>query len=141
MGGPDSLTAAATAAASPTAAGREGGATAPAGIGAATGLVGELQAVAAASDVPLELLAAAVSADVQEGEAAEAAAGRDDAAWHLLHDASVVAAKEEAVLLPAVLEVGVQPIASLQVQPLHMFSWSRRLHALRHTAHACYHRS
>lgn len=74
---------------------------------ASDSLVGELQQAAAASDVPLELLAAAVSADVQEREAVEAAASRDDAAWHLLHDASVVAAKEEAVLLPAVLKVGV----------------------------------
>jgi hypothetical protein len=31
------------------------------------------------------------------------------AAWHLLHDASVVAAKEEAVLLPVVLEVRLVP--------------------------------
>jgi hypothetical protein len=75
---------------------------------AAGGLVGELQQAAAASNVPLDLLAAAVSADVQEKEAVEAAASRDDAAWHLLHDASVVAAKEEAVLLPAVLEVRLQ---------------------------------
>jgi hypothetical protein len=65
-----------------------------------------LQQAAAASGVPLELLAAAVGADLQEREAVEAAASRDDAAWHLLHDASVVAANEEAVLLPAVLEVG-----------------------------------
>jgi hypothetical protein len=68
--------------------------------------VGELKQAAAASNVPLDLLAAAVGTEVQQREAAEAAASRDAAAWHLLHDASVVAAKEEAVLLPAVLEVG-----------------------------------
>jgi hypothetical protein len=101
MGGPASLTAAATT----NTAGRVGEAAAA----APTGLVGELQQAAAASNVPLDLLAAAVSADVQEREAAEAAASRDDAVWHLLHDASVVAAKEEGVLLPAVLEVRLVP--------------------------------
>jgi hypothetical protein len=68
-------------------------------------LVSELKQAAAASNVPLELLAAAVGAEVQQREVKEAAASRDAAAWHLLHDASVVAGKEEAVLLPAVLEV------------------------------------
>ncbi|KAF6257588.1 hypothetical protein COO60DRAFT_1461120 [Scenedesmus sp. NREL 46B-D3] len=92
---------AAAAATAGSAAGSAGGAAAPV---ASAGLAGELQQAAAAADVPLDLLAAAVAADVRERDAVEAAAGRDDAAWHLLHDASVVAAKEEAVLLPAVRE-------------------------------------
>jgi hypothetical protein len=66
------------------------------------GIAAELQQVAEDSQVPLDLLAAAVAADVEDQEVAAAAATRVETAWRLLHDASVVGCKEEAVLVPAV---------------------------------------
>jgi hypothetical protein len=70
--------------------------------GGVGGMAAELQQVAEASQVPLDLLAAAVAADVEDQEVAAAAATRVETAWRLLHDASVVGSKEEAVLVPAV---------------------------------------
>lgn len=70
--------------------------------GVAGGMRAEVERAAAESGLPLDLLAAAVAADVREQEAVAVRATKGDLAWHLLHDASITVGKEQAVLLPEV---------------------------------------
>jgi hypothetical protein len=75
-------------------------------------------ATAVCSGLPVDLLAAAVAAEMQDAAAiAAAVTDRRDMAWRLLRDASVVGSKECAVLLPAVSKyIGSDVGGQLKVQ-------------------------